>query len=130
MSGNDDNPGIIPLSIFEIFKQIENVEGRNFVFQVGYIEIYNEKIYDLMDAKKAEITKIHEGALGEVKLDQIMVEATSADNIMTLYAKANRARRIDTTQMNNRSNRSHTILKITIESREVWETLDKVKFPI
>lgn len=122
--GDNGNPGIIPLTVREIFEQIENAEDREFLLRIGYIEIHNEKIYDLLDAKKPEITKIQEPNHGEVTVNQLEVVATSEDQILKNYEHGNGARRIGETNMNERSSRSHTIFKITIESREVGKTSD------
>ena len=48
MMGTEEEPGIIPLTVNEIFRQIELNEDREFLIRVGYIEIYNEKIFDLL----------------------------------------------------------------------------------
>lgn len=122
MMGDDSNPGVIPLTVREIFQQIENIEDRVFLVRIGYIEIYNEKIYDLLDEKKPECTKIHEGQQGEVNVLQREVVINSEEQILQHYDVGNRSRRVGETNMNERSSRSHTIFRITIESREVGKT--------
>lgn len=120
--GTESHPGIIPLSIREIFEQIETIQDRIFLVRVGYIEIYNEKIYDLLDGGKAESVKIFETATGEVNVKQLELVATSEEEIIEYYERGNKWRRTGETNMNDRSSRSHTIFKITIESREEGKT--------
>lgn len=47
MKGTHTNPGIIPLSLKDIFKKIEN-EKLTAKVDISYIEIYNEDIIDLL----------------------------------------------------------------------------------
>ena len=124
--GDEDNPGIIPLTVNEIFKQIEGSEDREFLIRIGYIEIYNEKIFDLLDTKNRECLKLYEAAGGEgCRADQIEYMAISVQQILEYYERGNKARRFGETNMNERSSRSHTIFRITIESREVGKTAEE-----
>jgi centromeric protein E len=126
MMGEDANPGIIPLTVSEIFTQIESDnEGREFLIRIGYIEIYNEKVYDLLDEKKPECTKIHETLSGEVYVQQQEFVAKSEEDILKHYETGNKYRRTGETNMNERSSRSHTIFRITIESREAGKTSEE-----
>ncbi|XP_070496798.1 uncharacterized protein [Chironomus tepperi] len=118
MMGTDDEPGIIPLTVKEIFKQIELNEDREFLIRIGYIEIYNEKIYDLLLENKAEICKVHETTSGEVVVSQTEIVSSSIQHILECYDKGNKGRRVGETCMNERSSRSHTLFRIVIESHE------------
>lgn len=118
MMGDESNPGIIPLTVRNIFDQIELIEGRQFLIRIGYIEIYNEKIYDLLDTKKSECQKIYEVQSGDVTVNQRELVVSSEEQILESYESGNRLRRTGVTNMNDRSSRSHTIFRITIESRE------------
>lgn len=120
--GNEREAGVIPLTVREIFNQIEECEDREFLIRIGYIEIYNEKIFDLLEEKRPEIVKIHETGPGEVSVNQREVMATSEEEILEHYEIGNRNRRFAETNMNERSSRSHTIFRITIESRERGKT--------
>lgn len=123
--GDEPNPGIIQLTVREIFQQIENIEGREFLIRIGYIEIYNEKIFDLLDEKKQECQKIHEPVAGEVMVNQREIVAISEEQILENYNRGNRLRRTGETNMNELSSRSHSIFRITIESREVGKTSEE-----
>lgn len=119
MMGSEEDPGIIPLTVREIFEQIANSDDREFLLRVGYIEIYNEKIFDLLDDKKVECTKLHEPTQGEVNVNQRELVANSEEQILNFYEQGNKIRRTGETNMNERSSRSHTIFRIWIESRVV-----------
>ncbi|MEQ2164132.1 hypothetical protein GOODEAATRI_003394, partial [Goodea atripinnis] len=53
MMGSGDQPGLIPRlcsALFERTKE-EQQEGESFTVEVSYMEIYNEKVRDLLDPK-------------------------------------------------------------------------------
>jgi len=71
MQGNDSCPGIIPLTLQEVFQRIKEVSSadiglhyiqtpeREFLLRVSYLEIYNEVIRDLLTPGSSNL-KIHE----------------------------------------------------------------------
>lgn len=117
MMGTPDNPGVIPLCVEEIFRQISSTSDRVFLIRVGYIEIYNEKIFDLLKPERPEVSKIRENN-GTPQVDQQELVSTNIDEIMQHYDNGNKMKKVGETGMNERSSRSHTIFRITIESRE------------
>jgi kinesin family member 18/19 len=49
MVGNDDNPGIMVLTLHELFSKVsENSINRDYCVKISYLEIYNEYIRDLL----------------------------------------------------------------------------------
>src|SRR3984885_16016491 len=48
MQGTATSPGVIPLAITDIFSYIRETPHREFLLRVSYLEIYNEKIHDLL----------------------------------------------------------------------------------
>ena len=49
MLGTEDQPGIMMLSIDELFKSIEHYSAeRDYMLKVSYVEVYNENIKDLL----------------------------------------------------------------------------------
>lgn len=53
MIGNSQKEGLIEKSIKEIFKKIQDMREEKVVqVKVSYVEIYNEKIRDLLVAKE------------------------------------------------------------------------------
>lgn len=57
MMGTGENPGIIPRLCSSIFEKIEKLSSDTLAFkvEVSYLEIYNEKVRDLLDPKKSVI---------------------------------------------------------------------------
>lgn len=52
MLGTEENPGIMMLSIDELFRSIERYQSeRDYKLKVSYVEVYNENIKDLLTGK-------------------------------------------------------------------------------
>lgn len=117
MVGEGKDHGIVPLTVNEIFNQISSIVDRVFLVRVGYIEIYNEKIFDLLKPDKPECTKIREGDNGRVIVKQQELVTNSTEEMMRYYEKGNQTKKTGETNMNAQSSRSHTIFQIIIESR-------------
>ncbi|ALC39330.1 cmet, partial [Drosophila busckii] len=115
MMGDERNPGVMVLAVKEIFKQIAKQTDRDFLLRVGYIEIYNEKICDLLNKKNQDL-KIHESS-GMVNVNCEECIITSEEDMLRLLCLGNKERTVGETNMNERSSRSHAIFRIIIESR-------------
>ena len=59
MTGMEENPGVIPLAVNDIFYHIEQTSHREFLLRVSYMEIYNETIRDLLVPGNNDL-KVHE----------------------------------------------------------------------
>ncbi|KAG5322828.1 CENPE protein, partial [Pseudoatta argentina] len=121
MMGTSEEPGIVPLAVEYMFDAITNIPGREFLLRVSYLEIYNEKVNDLLNKnqdKNSTDLKVHEDVNGQVFVKCKEEVTNSPENVLAIMNKGNKSRRIGETNMNERSSRSHTIFRITIESRE------------
>lgn len=126
MTGTHDEPGVIPLSIGEIFSKIEasDKEIYKFDLKVSYMEIYNERIYDLLNVdqlKGAALNttssdlKIRDVPGYGVKVVGLVEEkVTSEADVLHLMDKGNLNRRTGETDFNTRSSRSHAIFLVRI----------------
>ncbi|QSZ30094.1 hypothetical protein DSL72_004614 [Monilinia vaccinii-corymbosi] len=129
MQGTDKMPGVIPLAITDIFSYIRETPSREFLLRVSYLEIYNEKIHDLLSAATASATGPGAAQPEEIKLREDSkrgVYATplkeeivqSPTQLVRVIGKGDQARRTSSTQFNARSSRSHAVVQIVVESRE------------
>ena len=107
--------GIVHMAAADIFSYIENTQDRIFLVRASFIEIYNEDVRDLLGNN--ETLQIREDPRRGVFV-------TAAEEIVTDYAGlleilfgGEKNRSVASTNMNERSSRSHTIFRITIESR-------------
>jgi centromeric protein E len=129
MQGTATNPGVIPLAITDIFSYIRETPHREFLLRVSYLEIYNEKINDLLAGSTAASASGLPGPQEEIKLREDSkrgVYATplkeeivqSPTQLLRVIARGDQARRVAGTQFNSRSSRSHAVVQIVVESRE------------
>lgn len=119
MLGDEQHPGIMVLAIREIFKEIESSQNQQFLLRIGYIEIYNEKLYDLLDTSNTDL-KIQEKSRGEVTVNHREVIVSNEAIIMQQLQAGNKERKTGGTNMNERSSRSHTIFRIVRRFDVFW----------
>lgn len=128
MQGTATNPGVIPLAITDIFSYIRETPSREFLLRVSYLEIYNEKIHDLLStpaagggpgAPQQEEIKLREDSKRGVYASPLKEEIVqSPTQLLRVIARGDHARRTSSTQFNSRSSRSHAVVQIVVESRE------------
>jgi centromeric protein E len=128
MQGTATSPGVIPLAITDIFSYIRETPHREFLLRVSYLEIYNEKIHDLLSAptggtgpgaSQQEEIKLREDSKRGVYATPLKEEIVqSPTQLLRVIARGDHARRTSSTQFNARSSRSHAVVQIVVESRE------------
>lgn len=128
MQGTATSPGVIPLAITDIFSYIRETPHREFLLRVSYLEIYNEKIHDLLSPPAVGINgkpieqeeiKLREDSKRGVYATPLKEEIVqSPTQLLRVIARGDNARRVASTQYNMRSSRSHAVVQIVVESRE------------
>lgn len=128
MQGTASSPGVIPLAITDIFSYIRETPSREFLLRVSYLEIYNERIHDLLSmatggngpgAPQQEEIKLREDSKRGVYATPLKEEIVqSPTQLLRVIARGDQARRVASTQFNARSSRSHAVVQIVVESRE------------
>ena len=120
MNGDElgDFPGILPLSALHIFDMIErDTENRLYLVRVSFVEIYNEVVTDLLNPKGGPI-RIRESRERGVFVEAQEEFVDDFDALISVFERGSKSRHVGSTSMNERSSRSHTIFRITIESKE------------
>ncbi|KAI8977343.1 P-loop containing nucleoside triphosphate hydrolase protein [Mycotypha africana] len=119
MVSNDQQPGIIPRAINDVFTYIEeDTSGREYLLRVSYLEIYNEKIKDLLNIDNQDIS-IVEGKKGVHVRNLTEVKVKSPKEVFDIINQGEANRHISATDYNQRSSRSHTVFQVVIESRHI-----------
>ncbi|SCU95491.1 LAME_0F12354g1_1 [Lachancea meyersii CBS 8951] len=142
MSGTSDEAGLIPLSVERIYAQIMTArqDDEELSVKVSYLEIYNEKIYDLLNYQDSKICSSTHGSFipkptqatcaAELQIRDdskhgVRVvglterDANSTEELMKWISIGNSNRRTGETDYNARSSRSHTIVSITLTRTNV-----------
>jgi kinesin family protein 5 len=110
--------GIIPRMILDTFSEIENSDSATeWKIKISIIEIYMEKIRDLLDLAKKNL-KIRE-KLGRAVFIQDVSEfyVLNVEEVMSLMRIANKNRVVSHTNMNDMSSRSHLIFTMEVHQQ-------------
>ncbi|PPQ81085.1 hypothetical protein CVT25_014548 [Psilocybe cyanescens] len=119
--------GIIPLTCSELFERVNYKKAQdtnlNFTVEVSYIEIYNEKVRDLLNPKNTGNLRVREHpSLGPYVEDLSKLVVGSYDEMMTLMDEGNKARTVAATNMNETSSRSHAVFTLLLSMKKRDET--------
>lgn len=129
MNGVEDQPGIIILAINQCFDSINLFPDREFLIRISYLEIYNEQLKDLLCNIENGVVTNQNNTSNNIKIQfdprlgtvlsgcKEHIVTTSAQ-VFSLLKHGVNLRHIGSTDMNDKSSRSHTILRIVIESKE------------
>ena len=137
-----DQQGIIPRLCGELFDRITSaipisaspIQPR-YTVEVSYMEIYCERVRDLLSPKKAHSTSVGSAHNLRVREHPIMgpyVEdlsrllVTSYDDISRLIDEGNKARTVAATNMNETSSRSHAVFTVLFSQSTHDSTTDLV----
>ncbi|KAG0170479.1 kinesin-like protein Klp8 [Apophysomyces sp. BC1015] len=122
MMGYGEDKGIIPLTCCELFHRIEaNTDSSvQYRAEVSYIEIYNEKVRDLLNPKNKGNLKVREHpSTGPYVEDLSRLVVTSFEDINHLMDEGNKARTVAATNMNGTSSRSHAIFTVFLTQKRL-----------
>ncbi|GMG08816.1 hypothetical protein B5S30_g718 [[Candida] boidinii] len=142
MQGSENEIGIIPLAAEQIFKRVakESLLSKHYKISCSYLEIYNERIFDLLNPESSnklkqssyssssiglssnnsssnntDELKIRNDSVYGVKvmgLREIQVE--TSEELIKVIEGGDSIRRTGGTDFNARSSRSHAVLMIRI----------------
>ncbi|KZT59011.1 kinesin-domain-containing protein [Calocera cornea HHB12733] len=117
---SDDLKGIIPRIAEQIFTAIQEApQNIEFMVKCSYLEIYLERIRDLL-APQNDNLQIHEEKNKGVYVKGLVEEyATSPDAIYELLRQGGLARMVAATNMNAESSRSHSIFLVIINQKNL-----------
>ncbi|XP_021285681.1 kinesin-like protein KIN-7E isoform X2 [Herrania umbratica] len=108
--------GITENTVADIFDYINRHEERAFVLKFSAIEIYNEAIRDLLSSDNTQLRLRDDPERGTI-VEKVTEELLRDWNhLKELLAICDAQRRIGETSLNERSSRSHQIIRLTIES--------------
>ncbi|XP_026790795.3 kinesin-like protein KIF1A isoform X5 [Pangasianodon hypophthalmus] len=110
-----DQQGIIPLLCEDLFTKINDNGDNNMSYsvEVSYMEIYCERVRDLLNPKNKGNLRVREHPLmGPYVEDLSKMAVTSYNDIQDLMDSGNKARTVAATNMNETSSRSHAVFNI------------------
>ncbi|XP_058493684.1 kinesin-like protein KIF1A isoform X11 [Solea solea] len=110
-----DQQGIIPLMCEDLFTKFnDNTDNSmSYSVEVSYMEIYCERVRDLLNPKNKGHLRVREHPLmGPYVEDLSKLAVTSYNDIQDLMDSGNKARTVAATNMNETSSRSHAVFNI------------------
>ena len=127
--------GIIQLVVSDLFRfsRMGENSSRDFNIKVSYVEVYNERIRDLLSDDLGDNTsqgtpqggpqvpngddiQIRVSGTGEVTMNCVTKRVHTVEDVLELLIFGNSNRVVARTDMNNHSSRSHAIFRLTVES--------------
>lgn len=118
---DDDNQrGIIPRIVEQMFACID-LSPRNieYTVRVSYMEIYMEKIRDLLMPQNDNLPVHEEKSRGVYVKGLLEIYVSSVQEVYEVMRRGGAARATAATNMNQESSRSHSIFVITITQKNV-----------
>lgn len=149
-NNNDENSGMIHRLIRDIFQQIKEAPPSiEYIVRCSFVEIYLEKILDLLNPANRSIQILEEDGDGGSALGTIMggsssdtsssssVSITRIDgaseaccfdesDVISLLIRGNACRTVSSTKMNTDSSRSHALFIMKIEQKDNITGISKV----
>ncbi|XP_025755839.1 kinesin-like protein KIF1A isoform X3 [Oreochromis niloticus] len=117
-----DQQGIIPLMCEDLFTKINDSNNDNsmsYSVEVSYMEIYCERVRDLLNPKNKGNLRVREHPLmGPYVEDLSKLAVTSYNDIQDLMDSGNKARTVAATNMNETSSRSHAVFNIIFTQKK------------
>ncbi|CAG7928992.1 unnamed protein product [Penicillium olsonii] len=121
MMGYGKEYGVIPRicqSMFERITAIQADKHLNCTVEVSYLEIYNERVRDLLNPSNKGNLKVREHpSTGPYVEDLAKLVVGSFPEIENLMDEGNKARTVAATNMNETSSRSHAVFTLTLTQK-------------
>ncbi|KAK1277585.1 Kinesin-4 [Acorus gramineus] len=124
MEGTPENRGVNYRTLEELFKISKDRDAVvSYQFYVSMLEVYNEKIRDLLGGstnqpvKKLEIKQAAEGTHEIPGL--VEAQAHSTDEVWELLKAGGQVRSVGSTNANELSSRSHCLVRVTVKGENL-----------
>lgn len=123
-TGNDGNmlpnmelAGLIQRSFGHLFSTMNRKSEATFTLYASYLEIYNEQVKDLLNpSSRDSLTVRWSKDRGFYVENLFIVECETQDDLIAVLEEGMRQKQMGTTNINEHSSRSHTIMTLLIDS--------------
>jgi kinesin family member 1 len=123
MMGYGKEVGIIPNICQDMFRRIDDMHDNDKTLrctvEVSYLEIYNERVRDLLNPSTKGNLKVREHpSTGPYVEDLAKLAVSSFQEIENLMDEGNKARTVAATNMNETSSRSHAVFTLMLTQKK------------
>ena len=117
---DEEQRGIIPRIVEQMFRRIlQSPNNIEYTVRVSYMEIYMEKIRDLLVPQNDNLPVHEEKSRGVYVKGLLEIYVSSEQEVYEVMRRGGNARATAATNMNQESSRSHSIFVITITQKNV-----------
>ncbi|KAI4876490.1 hypothetical protein NFI96_010591, partial [Prochilodus magdalenae] len=118
MLGDQEHPGVIPRAVREVFQLVRSQENNQDEWEssvgMSYLEIYNEKVLDLLSPSSQDLPIREDKDRNIIIPGLTHTHLSSFSDFHTNFVPASLNRTTASTKLNQRSSRSHAILQIKV----------------
>ncbi|NP_001312129.1 kinesin-like protein NACK2 [Nicotiana tabacum] len=108
--------GITESAVNDIYGRIKLTTERDFVLKFSALEIYNETVVDLLNRESVSLRLLDDPEKGVIVEKQVEEIVKDEEHLKTLIGTVEAHRQVGETALNDKSSRSHQIIRLTIES--------------
>ncbi|RIB02092.1 P-loop containing nucleoside triphosphate hydrolase protein [Gigaspora rosea] len=113
----DDKQGLYVLAARDIFALLQRPEYSHLASYIGFYEIYQGQLYDLLNQRKKLFAR-EDGKKNVVIAGLQEYSIDNVDNLMQVFDYGNTVRSTGSTGANEDSSRSHAILQIVLKHKK------------
>ncbi|KAK6338746.1 kinesin-like protein Klp5 [Orbilia brochopaga] len=131
ISGTKQQPGIIFLTMEELFQRIEELKSEKSIeLSMSYLEIYNETIRDLLIPGGSKIgLNLREDSNSSIAVAGLSTHRPmNVQEVMEMIVMGNENRTMSPTEANATSSRSHAVLQINVVQKNKTAALSEDLF--
>lgn len=125
---SESDKGIIPRAVEALFQGVSEAdENIEFTVKVSYVEIYLEKIRDLLDSTRLKNNlNVREDKVKGIYIAGVTENyVTSSEELLQIMGLGATNRAVAATGMNEGSSRSHSVFTITVGQKDVMTNATK-----
>ncbi|KAI1336467.1 P-loop containing nucleoside triphosphate hydrolase protein [Xylariaceae sp. FL0016] len=117
---DEEGKGITPRIIEQIFSSImSSPPNIEYTVRVSYMEIYMERIRDLLAPQNDNLPVHEEKSRGVYVKGLLEIYVSSVEEVFEVMKRGGAARAVAATNMNQESSRSHSIFVITVTQKNI-----------
>lgn len=110
--------GMIQRALNQIYQSIESKPEAAITVRISYLEIYNERLYDLLNPGIRKDMHVSVSAAGRVTVKGLTkLVATTEESALNFLFLGNTNRVVGPHALNRNSSRSHCVFTVDVESR-------------
>ncbi|KAH7365814.1 hypothetical protein KP509_18G047600 [Ceratopteris richardii] len=108
--------GITECAIQDIYAYMEQHRDRNFVLKLSALEIYNEIVKDMLHPESGPLRLLDDPEKGTIVERLLENSVQDIKHLKEILSNVEAQRQVGETLLNDRSSRSHQIVRLTVES--------------